>query len=186
MTNIRPTPRQAILEAAFQLFNRQPRASLADVAKHAGVGRATLHRHFKSRELLMIALGQTAIAELNHAIDEAVKDARNHGEVLQRSLNAIIPLAARQWFLAHEPVEHDQTIVRAYAAERKELHKIIDGAKVEGVFDKSIPTPWIAEAYDNLVYSAWASMRDGHTTASQASDLAWQTLTRGLGAKNDD
>ncbi|MEM1316029.1 MAG: helix-turn-helix domain-containing protein, partial [Pseudomonadota bacterium] len=53
MSNIRLSSRDAILEAAFQLYARRPDASLAEVAQRAGVGRATLHRHFGSREALI-------------------------------------------------------------------------------------------------------------------------------------
>ena len=181
MNKIRPNTREAILEAAFQIFNKQPGASLADVAKHAGVGRATLHRQFKSRELMMIALAHTAIEELRVAVDEATVDATGHGDGLKRSLAAIIPLAQRQWFLSHEPVERDPAISAQYKADQKELQASIEEAKAEGVFDKEVPAVWIAEVYENLVYTAWTSVREDRATANQAADLAWRTLTQGLG-----
>lgn len=181
MKKIKLTSREAILEAAFQLFNKHPRASLADIATYAGVGRATLHRHFKSRETLMVTLAQTANDELRIAVEEAIVSAKSHSDVLRLSLMAIIPLANRQWFLANEPVWQDPAILQDWEADRRELHNSIEAAKSEGVFDKNIPTPWIAETYDNLIYTAWTMVREGHTTNNQAADLAWQTLTRGLG-----
>lgn len=181
MDKIRPNSKDAILEAAFQTFSRSPGASLGDVAKHAGVGRATLHRHFSSREALMVALSRTAIEELNAAVDAAVSDAASHTDGLKRALAAMIPLAERQWFLAHEPVPDDPSIVAAYKSDRAELCAEIEVAKKEGAFDAAIPTEWIAETYENLIYGAWAMVRDGKLTASQAADLAWRTFTQGLG-----
>lgn len=182
METIRPTARAAILEAAFRTFSTSPGASLGDVAEQAGVGRATLHRHFSSREALMVALTHTAIEELNAAVDAAVAEAENHTDGLKRALAATIPLADRQWFLAHEPVMHDASVAAACKSDRDALCAAIDAAKSEGTFDPAVPTPWIAETYETLIYGSWARVRDGDLTASQAADLAWRTLTHGLGA----
>lgn len=183
MSKIRPDTRAAILEASFQIFNARPGASLEDVAKHAGVGRATLHRHFSSRKALMIALAHTATDELNAAVEAATADATSHTDGLKRALAAIIPLAERQWFLAHEPVLDDPAVAAAYASDMNQLCAEIDAAKAEGAFDEAVPTQWIASACENLTYAAWAMVRDGELTASQAADLAWRTLTNGLDSK---
>ena len=181
MKTIKPTTQDAILEAAFQLFNEKPGASLGDVAARAGVGRATLHRHFASREALMVALAQTAERELNAAIDDAVAEAQSHTEGLRLALAAAIPLASRQWFLANESLDSDPDIAAAYAADREELAKEIEAAKGEGTFSRDVPTAWIVQTYENLIYTAWSMVRDGEATPNQAADLAWRTLTMGLG-----
>ena len=181
MSEIRPNTHDAIIEAAFQTFSRRPAATLADVAAHAGVGRATLHRHFSSRNALMIELARQAQRELDAAVEEATKSAVSHTEGLRLALAAIIPLADRQWFLATEPVEHDPEIAAAYRAGLDELGVEIEAAKLEGTFDFSLPTEWISQVYENLIYAAWTMVRDEHATPSQALELAWRTLTTGLG-----
>lgn len=183
MDTIRPTSRDAILEAAFQTFSKRPGASLAEIADHAGVGRATLHRHFGSREALMAALAQTARDELNDAVDAAVENTVSHTDGLRRALAAIIPLAERQWFLAQEPVLQNPAIEAAYVADQAALCTAIEEAKAEGTFDPNVPTRWIAETYDSLIFAAWEMVRDDALTADQAADLAWRTLTRGLGTE---
>ena len=186
MNQIRPTAREAIIEAAFQTFSQRPAASLGDIASHAGVGRATLHRHFRTREDLMVELAHAAMKELNAAVDAAVVDADNHTDGLKRALTAIIPLADRQWFLAHEPVEHDPSIAAAYKADRDELTAEIEAARDEGTFAKEVPTRWIVETYEYLIYAAWTMIRDGAVTPAQAADLAWRTLTVGLGGDKNE
>ncbi|MEM9600140.1 MAG: TetR/AcrR family transcriptional regulator [Pseudomonadota bacterium] len=180
MNTIKPTSRQAVIEAAFETFARNPGASLADVAARAGVGRATLHRHFNSRDDLMAALAREAMAELDAAVDGATADAPTHTDGLRLALAAIVPLADRQWFLANEPVEQDPEIAAAYERDRAELATEIEAAKSEGTFSKSVPTAWIVETYENLIYTAWKLVREGEATPSQAADLAWRTLTTGL------
>ncbi|MEM8837635.1 MAG: TetR/AcrR family transcriptional regulator [Pseudomonadota bacterium] len=180
MTNIKLSTRDAILEAAFEIFNERPGASLGDVADRAGVGRATLHRHFNSRDALMVALAETALNELNEAVDEAVANAETHTEGLRLSLAAIIPLASRQWFLSHEPVEDDPKIAAAYQADVEELFKEIEGAKTEGSIAHDLPTKWVAETYEGLIYAAWKLVREEEATPSQAADLAWRTFMNGV------
>ena len=177
MNKIRPTTHDAILEAAFQTYNLNPTASLAEVAKAAGVGRATLHRQFSGRDALMAALSKHATQELDAAIEAAVQDAPSYTEALRLSLGAIIPLGDRQWFLSHE---HKNSNPEKRAADKNELIETIDKAKTEGTFDPAIPSAWIATLYENLVYTAWTLVRDGEATPKQATDFAWRSLTRGL------
>ncbi|MEO1141764.1 MAG: TetR/AcrR family transcriptional regulator [Pseudomonadota bacterium] len=180
MKKIKLSSRDAILEAAFQTFNEKPGASLGDVADRAGVGRATLHRHFSSRQTLMVALAKTALKELNEAIDTATADAQSHTEGLRLSLAAVIPLANRQWFLSHETLEDDPDIANAHKKEVAVLHREIEAARAEGSFAADLPTMWIAEAYENLIYAAWTMVREEEATPTQAADMAWRTFIKGV------
>lgn len=180
MSIVRPKTRDAIVEAAFAVFSERPNASLHDVATRAGVGRATLHRHFPSRADLIRALSLAASDELDRAVAAATASALSATEALSLALHAIVPLANRQWFLAQEWTDTDEEIAAAYKASRDELSETIDAAKAEGCFAKDVPTVWLVDAYENLVYAAWSLVRAGETTPKQAADLAWRTLTRGL------
>ena len=60
--------RDAILAAALAAFNESPDASLNAIAKRAGVGNATLYRHFPTREELVLA---TYHQEVNNLVDAA-------------------------------------------------------------------------------------------------------------------
>lgn len=174
------TAEQAIIEAGFVVFSRNPGSSLAQVAEHAGVGRATLHRYFSSRDVLMEALAKVASKELTQAVEAAIKDSKTYSQALRKSLDAIIPLADRQWFLASDAVSGSPQTSEIHKIERAELIKTIDQAKGEGTFSPNIPSGWIAESYDNLIYAAWLQVRDEELTPKQAANLVWQTLTCGL------
>ncbi|MEM7300286.1 MAG: helix-turn-helix domain-containing protein [Pseudomonadota bacterium] len=180
---IRPDARTALLEAAFQLFNRKPDASLGEIATHAGVGRATLHRYFSSRDELLKAMALTAAQELDAAIEEATKDARSHTEGLRLMLEAMIPMAERQLFLANQHLDHIPEITASYQKDMDDLANEIESARSEGTFAADITTEWIVQTYENLTYAAWTMVHEGHATPRQAADYAWRTLTRGLGPK---
>ena len=181
MTVIRPSTRDAIIEAAFRLLADKPAASLGDVAEYAGVGRATLHRHFPGRSELMSALARIAMQDLDIAVKEATEEALSYDEGFRLSMQAIVPLANRQWFLAQDGLlEADKEVAAAYQASLEELHNTIELAKAEGFLDPDIPTPWIVQTYNNLIYAAWTVVRSGDATPKQAADLAWRTFCSGL------
>jgi AcrR family transcriptional regulator len=63
--------RQKLLEAAhFQFAQEGPDASLNEVARRAGVGVATLYRHFPTRDDLVGAVYANELDELGAAVDE--------------------------------------------------------------------------------------------------------------------
>jgi len=182
MTNlIRLPSKEAIIEAGFTVFNRDPSASLAQVAELAGVGRATLHRHFSSREALVHALAEIAITEMDEVVAAACADVKSHGEALRVSLEVLIPLGDRYGFLTSEAIEHAPELQSEFARQQRETEEMVEGAKREKLFDRAVPTAWIVQAFDYLLMAAWESVRAGDVTQAQAGELAWRTLTAGLG-----
>jgi len=182
-TPIRLSTRDAIIEASFVLFSHNIGASLSEVAERAGVGRATLHRYFANRDELLRALALLAIEEMDAAADAASADAKSYGEALREMLYALIPLGDRHGFLAREPLEADPVLAKEFERLNQEMNELVEAAKGEGLFDAAIPTSWISQVFDSLLFTAWESVKLGKTTSAQAADFAWLTLTQGLGAK---
>ncbi|MET8976345.1 helix-turn-helix domain-containing protein [Streptomyces sp. NPDC004539] len=86
-----------ILRAAREVFARRgPQAMLEEIAREAGVGIATLYRHFPSKEqLVQAALRQAVTEELDPAITAALgDDDPKHG--LATLLEATLTMAARE------------------------------------------------------------------------------------------
>ena len=179
---VRPTTEEAIIQAAFDVLNRTPNASIADIASRAGVGRATLHRHFSSRDDLIRALCLRAIKELDGAAEEAVEQATSNADALRLILQAVIPLGNRYGFLASALDTGDQELNAHYERQMQETRDLIDAAKSEGALAQDAPTTWIAQAFDHLIYAGWESVYTKEATPSQAACLAWRTLTKGVGA----
>ncbi len=177
----RLSTRAAVIEAGFRVLGRDPSASLSQVAIAAGVGRATLHRHFPGRGDLIEALVSQAAAELDAAATAAAKGAGSHTEALKRIMAAVIALGDRQWFLATEKQAADLQMVKDVERRDQEFRRLMKAAQSEGLFSQSCPLEWAIAAFDHLVYAAWILVRDGEATPKQASRLAWQTLTAGIG-----
>ena len=129
----------------------------------------------------MVALAEVAMDELDAAVEAAVSEATSNAEGLRLSLAAMLPLGNRQLFLSEEPLDHVPEIKARWEADREEMVAAIKGAQAEGAFDRTVPPEWIAASYDAVLYAGWEAIRDGDLTARQAADLAWRTLTTGLG-----
>jgi AcrR family transcriptional regulator len=56
-TNIAPAARERILNTAYELFSQRGvrNVGIDEIVEHAGVARATLYRHFKSKDELVLA-----------------------------------------------------------------------------------------------------------------------------------
>ena len=170
----------ALLNAGFAVLSRNPGASLAEVAEAADVGRATLHRYYSSRADLLSALARHAMRELDDAVSQATTDAQSYWDALRLVMGAIIPLAHRHMFLTQENLQ-DPDLAVALARQAQELRDLINAAKKEGALRDELPTEWIAQAYDHLIYAAWMMIQREEATPRQAVGLAWKQFSKGAG-----
>lgn len=96
----------AILEAAAHvLAERGETASMADVAAAAGVSRATLYRHYPSREALLEALATEALADAAGRIAEAGLENVDAEEAISRVVRALMGVGDRYAVLIRERVK---------------------------------------------------------------------------------
>ncbi|MEU1349892.1 TetR/AcrR family transcriptional regulator [Streptomyces sp. NPDC005775] len=94
--------REQVLRSAAALLTRKPTATMDEVARAAGIGRATLHRHFAGRDALVRALEELAIQEFGAALDAAMLDDGTSQEALRQFVAAIEPSAGLLSFLVTE------------------------------------------------------------------------------------
>ncbi len=177
---LRPSTRQAVLDAAVDTLARNPGASLSEIASRAGVGRASLHRHFSSRGDLIAAASQQCMDEIDAATAAALKDARSAKERLSRMLEAVIPLGDRYHFLVSEAVD-DEAVRKRYAEELDWLAHLVDDLKAEGAIAADVPRSWAVVNIDAQIWVAWSELAAGRLAPAHAADLALRTLLEGLG-----
>src|SRR4051795_6049605 len=78
----------AILAAALEALADDPDASMAEIARRAGVARATIYMHFPTREALLDAVMKNATTQVADATRAAEPDRGEPAEALQRVLLA--------------------------------------------------------------------------------------------------
>src|SRR3954454_10448455 len=77
-----------IVTVAARLLGEDPAAGMADVAAAAGGSRATVSRHFPTREALIEAMQAHACAASEQALAECRLDEGSAGEALRRLVTA--------------------------------------------------------------------------------------------------
>lgn len=179
---LRPPMRQAILDAAIELLARNRGASLSEIAARAGVGRASLHRHFPLRSDLVAAVVRQCMDETEAATAAATRDAGSARETLWRTLKAVIPLGDRYHFLAGV-VSNEAELRARHEAEMEWLARLIDDLKSEGVLAANVPRTWAAAHIDAQIWIAWTEVAAGRLAPAHAADLAFRTLLEGLGRR---
>jgi AcrR family transcriptional regulator len=66
--------RDAIVAAAVEALTESPDASLNAIAKRAGVGNATVYRHFQTREELVLAVYEQEVNRLVQSADQLLRE----------------------------------------------------------------------------------------------------------------
>src|SRR5438093_1535806 len=78
----------SIIDAALEALASDPNASMAEIARRAGVVRATIYMHFPTRESLLDAVMEHATALVADAIRQAEPNRGEPTEALERVLLA--------------------------------------------------------------------------------------------------
>ena len=179
--------REEILAAAQRQLNVDPRSSLADIATAAGIGRATLHRHFASRETLLEEIGTRSQdrweQRLDHVHVEAVA-ASGDAERIERALRDLLEafvedaddfgFSLTDSFIAGEPEMVERT-ERLFAREVS----LYAAAQQAGVLRDDVPARWLGHASYGLLVAAREAIRAGDVPRRDVAELVITTYLRG-------
>ncbi len=177
---IRPSTHDAIVAAALELFNANANTSMSEIAVRAGVGRATLHRHFRTRDDLVRAMGEQALAATETAVKTIDSPHTPSLERLRHMFEAVIPLGAQYAFLSTEHIADEQLRAR-YAEQLNWVHDLVSALHDEGVLASDFPASWAVAQIDQLIWVGWREVSAGRLAMADAPDLAVRTLINGLG-----
>jgi TetR/AcrR family transcriptional regulator, mexCD-oprJ operon repressor len=161
-----------IQEAAIRLWAEEPNAGVADVAAAAGVGRATLYRHFPTRESLLEAIRTQGLIDGEAAIEACRIDEGSPTEALSRLLAAWLELGDRYRVVVANPSQPDNLAAR----EREDrlggaIMTLIMRGQAEGEFSKDVPPVWGASAVGALLVAAIQGVGEGRIRREDAHPL---------------
>ena len=158
-----------IVAVAARLLGDDPGAGMADVAAAAEVSRATVYRHFPTREALIAAIHAQAFELAQQTLQDAALDQGSATDALRRLIPAWLALVERYAFV--ERPEPDP--------ERKHVLK----APLLALFERGefrTPAEWSVRAFGALLLAGAKAVNDGALTRDEAADLIFNTLTEGL------
>ena len=169
--------RQAILDAAARVLGRRPDAAMTDIAEDAGVGRATLYRHFSSRESLVRGVQDVGTAELLEALASADLDTLPADRAITRITGVFLRTGAKYAAVVNQDDEHkgNPPHDRAIAPVREVITRGIRNGELRA----DLPDGALFAMYDALLVRALILTIAGKLTPEQAADSVGSVFLKG-------
>ncbi|WP_367324435.1 TetR/AcrR family transcriptional regulator [Streptomyces sp. HUAS ZL42] len=149
--------RDHVLRSAAALLTRRSTATMDEVAKAAGISRATLHRHFAGRDALVRALEALGIEECEAALDAARLDEGPAGDAVRRLVHAIEPAAGLLAFLYTEnQLFEGEEQHEGWSRIDDRISALFRRGQHSGEFRIDLTPAWLTEAlYGLLASGVW-------------------------------
>jgi AcrR family transcriptional regulator len=167
----------AILAAALDALASDPDASMAEIARRAGVVRATIYVHFPTRESLLDAVMEHAVAEVAQATMEADPKRGEPREALERVLRATWQELGR--FHALLEINTNRLSVaelrRRHLPITTQLAPLIERGQKEGVFRSDLPVSWHLAVIRAIVHTASAELGSGRISKAEVEPAMLST-----------
>lgn len=172
--------RAQVLRTAAALLTRKATATMDEVARAAGIGRATLHRHFAGRDALVRALEELGIQEIEEALDAADLDEGTVEDALRRLLDAVQPSAGLLSFLVTEnQLFEGEQMNEGWERIDTRVSALFKRGQESGELRIDLTPAWLTEAFYGLVSGcAWA-IQDGRVASKDFQYMIVELLLGG-------
>lgn len=154
--------RESVLLAAVALLGRQPTAAMDEIARAAGISRATLHRMFPGRDALVREIGALALVRLEAALDAAAVEEGSPVEAVRRLAEAAVPEAPLVAFLSGENrLFNDAEILAAWDRLDARITALFLRGQQGGAFRIELSAAWLSEAFSDLLAGVGWAVQEG-------------------------
>ena len=156
------------------------------VAAAADVSRATVYRHFPTREALLSAIHAQAVEYGEQALLECRLDEGTATEALRRLVAAWLDVAERYAF-PQLAAQTDPDVSAEERAHRRRifgepLNRLIERGQASGEFSTALSADWGVRAFGALLLGGARAVDEGALSRADAPDVVFRTLLEGLGA----
>ena len=168
----------AILDAALEALASDPDSSMSEIARRAGVVRATIYVHFPTRETLLDAVMEYAVGQVAEATRAAEPQQGEPAEALARVLRATWrQLAQFHGLLAINTARLSaEELHRRHLPVLDQLQPLIERGQKAGVFRSDLPVSWQLAVIRSIVHAASHEIRSGRIRDSEAEDVMISTV----------
>lgn len=177
-----------IIYAALDVLHRNASAPLGEIAKKSGITRMTLHRHFTTRQKLILAAFQEVIKVALSIIEEARSKEGDPVKQLEFIVKNCVMSEANLHFLwqFHESLHAGQTtspLEQGIDEISSRLSEIFRELRHTGNMNSLYPDEWLLHLFDGIILSAYHSQQYGSVAPRSIPELAWQSFYFGLAVR---
>jgi AcrR family transcriptional regulator len=170
-----------ILDAALDTLASDPEASMAEVARQAGVVRATIYVHFPTRESLIDAVTERAISEVTRVVEAAEPQRGEPADALARVVTAAWRALGRFHALVAVNTRLPQDeLHRRHQPLLSMLEPLIARGQRDGTFRPDVSATWHLSMLLALVHAASAQLRAGRMPADEVEAAVVATVVGAL------
>jgi len=167
--------------AALDALADDPDVSMAEIARRAGVVRATVYVHYPTRESLIDAVTERALADAAHAMAAAEPDRGEPADALARVVAAAWRTLGRFHALVAVNVQLPPAeLRRRHAPVLAQLEPLIERGRREGTFRADVPPGWHLSMVLAIVHAASAEVRAGRAAPAAAEAAVVGTVLGAL------
>lgn len=175
----------SITNAALEALASDPDVSMAEIARRAGVVRATIYMHFPTRESLLDAVMEHAVAQVAEATSGAEPTLGEPEEALERVLRAT-------WQKLSD--FHVLLAINTGRLSAKELHRrhqpvmqlfvpLIERGQKKGVFRSDLPVSWHLAMIRAIAHAASTEVRSGRISETEVEPAILSTVRNAVGPR---
>src|SRR4051812_3524761 len=167
----------AITNAGLEALAGDPDASMAAIARRAGVVRATIYMHFPTRESLLDAVMEEATGRVAEAIRQAEPGRGEPMEALER----VILATWKQLSEFHNILQINMNRLSAQELRRRHLPMttqfipLLERGQAEGVFRSDVSATWLIAVVRAIVHVASTELQAGRLSKSDVEQTMLTT-----------
>lgn len=179
--------KERIIKLSIECLAQNVNAGIDEIARAAGVGRATLYRYFTSRADLINAIKLAAGEELQAVIKPILESQLPARDKLVNIVTRLVPLGASlnvSAYFDHPSKEAEPRVKASYLRHLAQARKLAQALKDEGVVSPEIPLVWLVASLDSLIFCAWEKVESGDIASKQAPWLLLRTFLTGHGTRD--
>jgi AcrR family transcriptional regulator len=176
----------SIIDGALEALASDPDVSMAEIARRAGVVRATIYMHFPTREALLDAVMERATGLVAQAIHEAEPDRDEPKEALER----VILATWKQLSQFHSVLQINMNRLSAQELRRRHLPMttqfipLLERGQAEGIFRSDVPATWLIAVIRAIVHTASTELQAGRLSEAEVERTMLTTALAAVSTGN--
>ena len=156
---------------------------MAEIARQAGVVRATIYVHFPTRESLLDAAMERAVGDVAQAMTDAEPQRGEPKEALERVIRA----SWRELGRFHSLLAINTSRLSVEELRRRHLpmttllEPLIERGQKQGVFRSDHPVSWHVAVIRAIIHTASAELRSGRISEADVEPVMLTTVFAAIG-----